>query len=266
VCGLLRAARKPYVVTLHGGNLDRFARRWPRRVERLLNSAAAVTTPSHFLRERFRSSRVDPHLIPNAVDVAAYRYRPRHRVVPRLVWLRAFHEIYQPELAVTTLAHLALEFPAAQLTMAGPDKGDGSLARARRRAAHYGLSGRVSFPGAASKPALPALLDSSDIFLNTSRVDNTPVSVLEAMAGGLCIVSTNTGGIPYLLRHECDALLTPSESPTAVAAAVRRVLHNPSLAGQLSRNARSNVAPYDWAEVLPMWERLFVSVAEGKGS
>ena len=46
VCATLRLVNKPYVLTLHGGNLPVFARRWPRRVRNLLRSAAAVTVPS----------------------------------------------------------------------------------------------------------------------------------------------------------------------------------------------------------------------------
>jgi glycosyltransferase involved in cell wall biosynthesis len=277
VCRLLRLARKPYVVTLRGGNLVRFARRRRRRIAKLLCGASAVTTPSRFLLQHFASSEPQDrrlpdaqairrsggtHLIPNPIDVSAYRYRPRRLVEPRLVWLRAFHRIYQPEAAVAAFAEIVREFPHARLTLAGPDKGDGSLARAQRLAERGGLARQIEFAGPASKASLPALLDSGDIFLNTSRVDNTPVSVLEAMAGGLCIVSTNVGGIPYLLRHECDALLTPPGCPHEMAAAVGRVLREPALAERLSQNARRSVEPYDWPAVLPLWERLFVAVAE----
>ncbi len=267
VCGLLRAVGKPYVVTLRGGNLVPFARQRPRRFARVLGRAAAVTTPSRFLFEHLgstdhwinRSTAV--HLIPNPIDVGAYRYRPRKAVEPRLVWLRAFHRIYEPELAVVALSKLIREFPTAQLTMVGPDKGDGSLSRARRAVESHGLSSRVSFPGAAAKSLLPALLDSGDVFLNTSRIDNTPVSVLEAMAGGLCVVSTDAGGMRYLLRHERDALLTPCGRPAEMAAAVKRLLHGPALAERISRNARRAVEAFDWSAILPLWERLLLTAA-----
>jgi glycosyltransferase involved in cell wall biosynthesis len=295
VCRLLRLSGKPYVVTLRGGDLARFARQRSRRTAKLLRGAAAVTTPSRFLFEHLgcigpavhrstlpaTSSRLrrplgsaaEPigratacHLIPNPVDVGAYRFRPRCEVEPRLVWLRAFHRIYQPELAVAVLSALVREFPDVRLAMIGPDKGDGSLARTRRAVERCGLSRRVEFLGAAAKSSLPVLLDRGDIFLNTSRIDNTPVSVLEAMAGGLCIVSTSAGGMAYLLRHEWDALLTPPDRPPEMAAAVRRLLHEPALAGQLSQNARRNVEPYDWPAVLPLWERLFFTAAKGNAT
>src|SRR5437879_8395814 len=50
-CWLLRRSHKPYVLTMHSGNLPDFAERWPRRVQNLLCSASSVTTPSHYLFE-----------------------------------------------------------------------------------------------------------------------------------------------------------------------------------------------------------------------
>jgi len=103
-----------------------------------------------------------------------------------------------------------------------------------------------------------------DIFLNTTNVDNAPVTVLEAMASGLCVVSTNVGGIPYMLEDEQDALLVPPDDAEAMAAAVRRVLTEPRLAESLSRNARHKAERSDWAVVLPQWETLLAAVAEGQ--
>ena len=98
VCWTLRRAGKPFVLTLHGGNLPGFARRWPGRVRRLLGSATAVTTPSRYLWERMGSFRKDVRLLPNSLDVSRYPFRVREQVRPQLVWLRAFHQIYNPDL------------------------------------------------------------------------------------------------------------------------------------------------------------------------
>lgn len=84
---------------------------------------------------------------------------------------------------------------------------------------------------------------------------------MEAMACGLCVVSTNVGGIPYLLEHETDALLVPPNDPEAMAAAVRRILTEPGLAKRLSRNARAKAKQFDWDAILPQWEELLMTVA-----
>ncbi|MGH9944056.1 MAG: glycosyltransferase family 4 protein [Pyrinomonadaceae bacterium] len=263
-CGALWLAGKPFVLTLHGGNLPNFARRWPRRVRRLLNSAAAVTTPSRYLLEEMSRHRRDLLLLPNPLDVQRYAFRARRHPEARLVWLRAFRDIYHPELAVETLALLATDFPEARLNMIGHDKGDGSRQRTERAASESGVAERLLLPGGVPKAEVPGQLALGDIFLNTTNVDNTPVSVLEAMACGLCVVSTNVGGIPYLLEHEHDALLVPPGDAQAMAAAVRRLLTEPELAERLSRNGRRKAEQFDWSSILPRWESLLTAVADGR--
>jgi glycosyltransferase involved in cell wall biosynthesis len=263
-CAVLRSVGKPYILVLHGGNLPRFARRNPRRVERLLQSASAVTTPSEYLREQMAAYRADLHLLPNALDLSAYRFRVRRRPRRSITWLRAFHEIYNPILVPQVLQLLAADYPDLHMTMIGPNKSDGSLDRTRNLAAKLGVLHRLSLPGAVPKEETPKWLDEADVFLNTPNVDNTPVSVLEAMACGLCIVSTNVGGLPYLLRDGTDALLVPPNSPEAMAAAVRRVFTERGLAERLSRNARDKATLHDWTVVLPQWEELLSSLCPVK--
>ena len=266
VCWTLRRARKPYVLTLRGGDLPGLAGRWPRRMRRLLHSAAEVTVPSGYLLEQMRPYRSDLCLLPNPLDLSAYRHRLRERAGPRLVWLRAFHAIYNPSIAPQVVGLLLREFPAIRLTMLGPDKGDGSLERTQRAALRLALPDRIRFPGAVSKAEVAASLNHADIFLNTANVDNTPVSVLEAMACGLCVVSTNVGGIPYLLEHEHDALLVSPADPGAAANAVWRILTEPGLAQRLSANARRKVQAFDWSRILPQWEELLTDVGNGRRS
>jgi glycosyltransferase involved in cell wall biosynthesis len=259
VCWALRRTAKPYVLTLRGGNLPEFARRRTRRVERLLRSAAAVTTPSRYLFEAMRPYRNDLELIPNPIYLRTYTYRVRRHVRPRLVWLRAFHDIYNPTLAPQMLAQLAAELPEIELTMVGPDKGDGSRQRTEEEAKQLGVADRIRFQGPVPKVDVPLYLDQADVFINTTNIDNTPVSVLEAMASGLCVVSTNVGGIPYLLDAEQDALLVPPDDAEAMAGAVRRVLTEPELAERLSTNGRGKACEADWSAVLPRWQQLLAS-------
>lgn len=259
VCWALEAAGKPYVLTLHGGGLPAFARRRPRRVARLLRRAQAVTAPSRYLQEAFGEAR-PIQLIPNAIDLSRYRFQARPNPQPRLMWLRAFHHLYNSVLAVETLAELKADFPEATLRMIGPDRGDGELARCRRSVERLALGAAVAFDGPVPKQEAPWRLQLGEIFINTSAVDNTPVSVIEAMACGLPIVSTRVGGIPALLEDGEDALLTGAD-PGEMAAAVRRLLTEPALAMRLSANARRKAEQMDWSTVLPRWQRLLEGVA-----
>jgi glycosyltransferase involved in cell wall biosynthesis len=90
------------------------------------------------------------------------------------------------------------------------------------------------------------------------------VSVIEAMAAGLCIVSTNVGGLSHLLRDEHEALLVPPSDPDAMAAAVTRILTQPGLAARLSANSRLRAESNDWAVVVPQWQTLLSSVISSR--
>ncbi len=252
---MLRAAGKPFVLTLHGGALPEFARRHPRRVALVLHRAAAVTAPSSYLASTMKALRPDIQVIPNALDLSRYLFRHRQGVKPNLIWLRAFHRMYEPEMAIDVLARLAGKHPEVHLTMVGPDK-DGSLGRCRAAAVERGVEGRVGFVAGVPKEQVPHLLASADIFLNTTTVDNTPVSVIEAMACGLCVVSTDAGGMPHLVRAGQEALLLPVGDAAAMAGAVERLLREPALAAQLSSHARAKAEGFDWSAVLPQWEEL----------
>jgi glycosyltransferase involved in cell wall biosynthesis len=257
---IIKAAGKPYVLSLHGGNLPSFSRSWPARVKYLLSSASVVIVPSGYLFEHMRKYRPDLLLVPNPIDVNNYEFRLRGEVEPKLMWVRAFHQIYNPSLAPRVVANLISDFPDIHLTMVGPEK-DGSLKKTLKTAADLGVANQLELPGGVAKADIPRWLDKGDIFINTTNIDNTPISVLEAMSSGLCIVSTDVGGLRYLLTHNYNALLVPPDNPVAMAEAVRRILTDPDLAARLSRNARKSVARSDWSLVLPQWESLMTAAA-----
>lgn len=263
VCWALRLAKKPYILTLHGGNLPVFAKRNGKRVQLLLQSACAVTSPSAYLFEQMRSYRQDLILLPNSLELNKYPFRCRDHPALNLIWLRAFHDIYNPSLAVKVVALLAREFHFVKLVMIGPDKNDGSFELTKELAVRYGVLDRIEFVGPVPKHTTPRWLNQNDILLNTPRIDNTPVSILEAMACGLCIVSTGVGGIPYLIEDEHDALLVPDNDDVAMAKAVQRLCTEDGLAERLSNNGRRKVTEFDSAYVLPKWERLFTDTVEG---
>jgi len=252
VCWLLARLGKPYSLVLRGGKLPEFAARRPERVRRVLSGAQAVVAPSTYLQQELASYRADIVLIPNAVDLAEYPFRLRERPLPNLVWLRSFHSIYNPSMAAQVLARI----PGARLVMVGPDKGDGSFQRFQETARRLGVADRIETPGAVPKRSTGAWLDKGDIFLNTTDADNMPVSVVEAMACGACIVSTDAGGVRHLLDHERNALVVPRRDPDAMVAAVRRILDDPGLAARLSANARAKARQFDWPRVLDQFENL----------
>jgi glycosyltransferase involved in cell wall biosynthesis len=262
-CLVLKLANKPYVLALRGGNLPNFAQRSPRRVARLFRGATVVTTPSTYLQEELKGVRADIQLLPNPLHLERYRYRDRTPLRPNLIWVRSFHSVYNPTMAPRVIANLVTDYPEITLTMVGPDKGDGSLEQTKQVAQECGVADRIFFTGGVPKEAVPEFVDKADILINTTNVDNTPTTVLEAMACGLCVISTNVGGIPHLLSHEKNSLLVEPGNVEAMSESVRRVLRDPELAKQLSKNARQYASQFAWPTVLGQWVTLYDTVECG---
>lgn len=260
VCQVLRLAGRPYVLTLHGGNLPHFAERRPRRVIRLLRSAAAVTAPSPFMAERMRPYRSDIHVVANGLDLSRTAFSQRHQARPEIVWLRAFQRMYRPWVAAQALGEVIHEFPQARMTMFGPDKGDGSLTRTRRAAQDAGVAERLHVAGAVPKSEVPRRLAAADIFVNTTAVESFGVSVAEAAALGLCVVTTNAGALPSIWADEREVLMVPPDDSLSLAAAIKRILTEPRLSATLSQGGRRKAETFDWPAVLPRWDRLLTSV------
>lgn len=251
---LCRLLKLHYVPILHGGNLPARLQNNPRLSQRLFGGACTNVAPSRYLLEAFREQGYENlTYIPNTIELAKYPFLHRSAVQPKLLWVRSFAQLYHPMLALQVLEALLKEGIAATLCMVGPDK-DGSLAYCRTYAKSKQLP--VTFTGKLEKEEWITLAASYDIFLNTTNIDNTPVSVIEAMALGLLVISTKVGGIPYLLEHERDALLVPPNDCDAFVTEIRRLLEHPQLAGTLSQTGRETVAAFDWQNVKPLWLKL----------
>jgi glycosyltransferase involved in cell wall biosynthesis len=122
----------------------------------------------------------------------------------------------------------------------------------------------TTFTGQVSNSEMQGLYDAADIYLNSSEIDNMPLSIIEAYACGTPVVTTDPGGIPYMLEHERTGLLVPQRNPEALAAAAIRLLEEPELAGRLVTNARAECERYTWKATRRQWVDLYTGLASGK--
>lgn len=251
-----RLRRRPIVLALHGGNLPTFAVAHPRRVTRLLDQAEAVVTPSSFLEREFKARGYPVRVIPNVVDIKGYPFRQRKSASPRILWMRTFQDMYQPHLAIETLHLLRKTHPTATLTMAGQDRG--LLAETRARAEALRLADAVRFAGFLDTKDKQREFAANDIYLNTTKVDNAPVTLVEAGAFGVPIVTTSAGGIPDLVAEGETALFGSSASD--LAGCVARLVADPTLVQKLSLNGRKLAESHSESTVAPMWDNLLAAI------
>ena len=252
---LAQLLRIPYIPILHGGNLPNRITRNPKMSRRIFGHSFRNVVISEYLRKSIAVSGYDCITIPNNINIANYTFKLRTEARPKLLWVRSFHNIYNPEMAVTVVANLIKYYPGILLTMVGPDK-DGSLQQCKNLALQLGVSDNITFTGKLSKQQWLTLSDEFDLFINTTNFDNQPVSVLEAMALGLPVISTNVGGLPFLLHDKVDSLLIPSGNADAMAEAIKSLIVNPIYTAELSQNARHAALAYDWQTVRFQWKSL----------
>ena len=244
--------RRP-VLFLHGGALGDFARTRRDRVERLLDAADLVLAPSGFLAGAFRPWGYDVAVIPNVVPLAGGGSPRTSPPRPTLLWMRTFHEHYDPLGAVRAFALVAEAEPDARMTMAGADHG--LLEATRREAERLGVADRVDLPGFLTGPAKERALLDHDVFLNTNLVDNTPVSLIEAAAAGMVPVAAAVGGIPFLVSNGVDGVLVPPGDPASAAVAVLELVADPGRYARLSAGAVALARRSSWPEVRAAWEQ-----------
>ena len=246
-----RLGRRKVVMFLHGGNLPVFGPAHRARVTRVFDRADLILAPSAFIADAFRPWGYDVRIIPNVLNIERYPYTERASARPALLWMRTFHEHYDPLLAVEVLAMVAEAHPDVTMTMGGADQG--LLADTKQRADELGVRDRITFGGYLDAEAKAAAFVDNDLFLNTNVVDNMPVSVLEAAAAGLVPVATAVGGIPDLLTDGEDSVLVPARDARAMADAVCSLLADPQRYAALSLGARALAERSAWSSVRVLW-------------
>ena len=247
---IARLRGKPVVVNYRGGEADGFLARARRWVAPSMERADAVIVPSGFLEGVFRKYGFATRVVPNIVNLERFSSarEPHAGTGPRLLVARNLEPIYDNATALRAFVLVRERHPDATLVIAG----SGPLrAELERLAAELDIAGAVTFTGRVDNAAMAALYRNADVMLNPSLVDNTPNSVLESLACGVPVVSTDVGGVPYLVEDGRTALLVPPQAPEAMAGAVLRLAAEPALAAALREAGLRQVQQYTWASVRP---------------
>jgi glycosyltransferase involved in cell wall biosynthesis len=233
-------------------------RRLNRRVQyRMLHQGVAVSEGNRrLLVEQYGFPANQLMLIPNAVDTAYFQPRADDGV------LRAQWGVPQGAPLIGLIGRLsrqkghAVLFDALPMVWAiCPDAhvllaGTGDLEEAlRRQAAQIGAEGRVHFIG--QRHDIPQVLATLDVFVLPSLYEGLSFAVLEAMATERAIVATAVDGTVEVIDDTQTGLLVPPGVPESLAAAILRLLGDPTLRLRLGRAARQSIlANFDQRQML----------------
>jgi len=158
---------------------------------------------------------------------------------------------------VRAFAEIQRDFPDARLDLVGRGPAQIQIVNLIEK---LGISG-VHVCGVAFRDEIGRFYDQGDIFINASRLDNMPISILEAFASGMPVVSTEPGGMRYVVEHGRTGLLSPVGDAAALAQNIIRVLQDSELAERLVANARREMQRYSWPVVREQWLELYRTLA-----
>jgi len=247
---------RPVLLNYHSGEAaDHLGR--SRIARLLLGRVAANVVPSRFLVDVFRGFRLPAEAIANVVDRERFAYRDRERIAPRILSTRNLEPNYNVACTLRAFARIQARHPGATLTVVGA----GSQAGALQQLAHELELRGVSFAGRVAPADMARYYAAADVYVQTPAVDNMPLSVLEAFASGLPVVSTDTGGVSAILTPEVHGLLAPPGDDAAVAACVLRLLDRPDLARRLAAAAYRTTDAFTWDVVRERWLSAYARIA-----
>jgi L-malate glycosyltransferase len=239
---------KPVLFNYHSGeapdhlNRSSIARAVLRSVERNV-------VPSMFLKKVFADFGIAADVIPNVADVHRFVYTPRDPLRPRVLSTRNFEAHYNLPCTLRAFARLQERYPDATLTLVGSGPDEALL---RSQTASLRLR-NVTFAGRVQQSEMHRYYADADLYVQTPSIDNMPVSILEAFASGLPVVSTDVGGVPGMVQHGVHGLLARDDDDASIAGHLSTLLENPDYARTLAAAAFETCGRYTWPIIRDEW-------------
>jgi glycosyltransferase involved in cell wall biosynthesis len=255
----------PVVINYRGGYAREFFEKSWFWVEKTLKKVQQVIVPSPFLQDVFADWQIKAGVVPNVLDDKLFVFKPKKEVPsnPHLMVARNLEQIYDVATAIRAFSIVKQQFPKATLSVAGSGP---QLQMLKQLVEDLKLGDDVTFTGKLHIEQMAALYHNADMSINPSIVDNTPNSIIESLACGTPVVTTNVGGIPKLVTNNVDALLVAPQEPELMANAILQLLNNNNTRQQLVKNGLQTTMKFHWQNVKTILMRNYQAAIDDNRS
>jgi len=244
---------KRVIMHYHSGEAEDHLSRWRWMAAPVIRLADAVIVPSGYLVDVFARFGLSARAIFNIAALDEYRFRGRKPLRPVFFTGRSHEPLYNVPCVLRAFALIQRRYPEARLTVGGDG---GERHRLEQLARELKLRNTI-FTGLIPFGRMPAVYDAHDIYLTAADIDNMPNSITECFAAGLPVVTTNAGGVPYVVRHEETGLMVGRDDHEALAANAIRLLEDQELAASIAGRAREECAQYAWPPIKGQWLAIY---------
>lgn len=236
---------KRVVLTYHGGGGETFFDKHPQLVRKYLTRTDANIVLSGFLAKVFEKHHLPYTIIPNIIELDASHFRQRESLKPCYICIRAHEELYNIPCVLRAFQKVQKDIPDASLTLVG----DGSLHETLVQQANTMGLKNVVFTGRVDNSRIFEFLEKADIMISAPKIDNMPVSLIEAMNAGLLVISSNVGGVPCMIENGKNGLLFESDNDSELAEKMIWAVKNQIEVQLIIRNAFLSSNEYSWDKI-----------------
>ncbi len=254
ICKIGKLRGKKVIYNIHGGAFPEFYQNNVQWSDSVLKNIDHIVTPSHYIQAFLQSKNYRVTYIPNFIELHLFPHNWQYSGSFNLLWVRAFHDIYKPELAIRTVHALKQKYPNIHLTMVGPDQGLLTESLALIQSLH--LQDKITITGAIANTKLTEYYCSHAVFITTTSYESFGVSLMEAAASGIPMVSTSVGEIPHLWKTDTDCLLVTDNDVKAFCEAIDKLFSDKELQLRLSSAAQKKAEQYTWTKIKPQWDDI----------
>lgn len=263
-CWAARASKAVQVVRIGGGDLPGHERRFGLLhkvlrpvVGRVLRKVQARVVNSEGMHERAMHAypRLDFHVIHNGIDLELFHPPDGHpRAVPVVLFVSRLIERKGLHLLLPALARLLREGIELRLLVVG----DGPMReKLQDQAAALGIADRTEFAGLRPREELPELYRRGDIFCLPSSSEGMANVILEALATGLPIVTTQVPGTAELVVDGVNGLVVAPDDADALVDPLRRLLGDARLRSEMGARSRERSEAFSWASMAEKYITLY---------
>lgn len=248
---------KRSILNYRSGEAEDHLQNWRLTARPIMRLADVIVVPSGYLVDLFARFNLPATAIYNLVELDRFSYRERRPLKPVFLTSRLLEPLYNVGCVLRAFALIQKEYPEAELTVAA----DGWMRPELEQLAADLKLKATRFIGRVPFDQMPEMYDAADIYLTATNLDNMPASITECMACGVPVVTTDAGGIPYIVKHEESCLMIPKDDHVAMAEAAIRLLRDNDLAVRLTQRARADSAKFTWNAVRAEWIKLYQKLA-----
>lgn len=278
-CGFLSLIFKyryglPYVISLRGadvpGYTDRFSfiyKFLTPIIKVIWKKAEAVISNSEGLRDL--ALKTNPNqaiaIIPNGVDTESFRpnqesfYSGRNSQVFKVLCISRLTERKGIKYLVASAALLGAKYPLIRFRIVGEGDAKEGL---ERQAEELDLREKMEFSGRIKHDKLPKIYSDSQIFVLPSLNEGMSNTILEALASGLPIIATDTGGTKELVENGKNGFIVKMKDSRDIAEKIEKLITDRGLCLEMSRKSRERAEELGWKKVAEKYWGIYKSSVE----